>query len=512
MRERITETVQEMSARVAGKRASCYRPAERATNAEPAADASPSNRVAAACRPTIRRAAAVAVLALVVHAGALAEPAVGRARATTTLSLDEAVARAASQSPEVLRAEAAAQSAGADVSSALVPFHAKMSATANGAATYGTDGLAGSSGGTLRFQPAPSVTLSAEANATSTNSAVTTAGTQTPAFSVGGAWDALPPHRLSEDALTLDSANADRAGAGEVLALARIQAGLKARHDYRLLQIDVARSAIAREAATAARAALERDEANARANAISRADLLKSKRDDADARLSLKQAMDAEAVDRRALARDTGVTQGEITPTPWSGIDFAPVTFDEATLRDIAARGDPTVLAAGRRLALAQTRLASARQRNNLSVTLQAGVEWQKPSSSPVVTAGVQGSYDIVDGGRLTAAVDKARSEVAAARVALDAAEASLLDTLRRQIDQLEEKALEIEGLRYARDRARVLYVDGQSRAKAGAITADELAAAKRTYAGAELDLDAAVVDYEYLADSVRKAPGDKPL
>jgi outer membrane protein TolC len=458
----------------------------------------------------IRRTIVIAALVAVAPVGVVSEPRSG-ASGTRTLTLEEAVRLAVAVSPAVQRGAAAVQSAQAQVSAALVPHHATVTATANGAGTYGSDGLSGSTGGTLSVRPAPSVMISAEANASATNRVEAMASAPSPALSVSGTWYAWPPHSLSEDSLTLALAQADRTGTGEALALARIQAALKARHDYQVLQVDIQRTAIAREAALAARATLEHRKASAQQNAIDQADLLESQGDEANARLFLRKATDTEASDRRTLERDIGMEEGQIAPEPWPGLDFTPFALDETSLRSRAERNDPDVQASRRNLTLAQTRLTTAQKRNNLSLRLQAGVQWPTFHTSPLVTVGVQGSYDVADAGKLQAAIDRARSDVAAAQLALESAEDSLSDTLSRQIDAVEEKALEIEAFQYVRDRARVLYLDGQSREKAGAMTADELAATRRGYDTAQLDLDAAVVDYQYPAGSVMQAPGRKP-
>lgn len=459
-------------------------------------------------RPPVLLTVAIAIACAAPHATA------APATRSAPLTLEQAAHLATQQSPIVKRAQAAVQAAQANLAQARTAFNPTISASANASgeagAGAGPNDIGGTASGELDIRATPTITLSAQANATTTAAAQATT-TTSPALALSGSWKAWPPSQQSAAAATLASARANLSSANDKLALARTQAATLAAHDYQTLQIARQRTAIARGAASAAQTTLQLSQAQAGQGAISRADLLQAQADAANAKVDLHKATDAERTDRTALLHDTGLDDQQITLEAWHAPTFTPSAIDEASLHNLAHHHDAKMLAAQRKVELARAAVRTAQSRTGLALTMQTTVTVPNLKSAPTLTLGIKADFTVADGGAKQAAIDEAESDLATAQQDLRDTQTNVEDTVDQQLNALEQQALEIQALRFTRDRARLLYQQAQAQARTGAITSRDLLAKQRAAMSAQLDLDAAVIDYQYQADNLKHAPGESP-
>jgi len=96
-----------------------------------------------------------------------------------------------------------------------------------------------------------------------------------------------------------------------------------------------------------------------------------------------------------------------------------------------------------------------------------------------------------------------------AASHALSELQIQIERTLQQQLASIQQQALRIEALTYERDRARLAWHQAHQQLEQGVVGPQDAEQLERIAEGAQLELDAAIVDYHYQVSLLLQAPGE---
>ncbi|NIP60957.1 MAG: TolC family protein, partial [Gemmatimonadetes bacterium] len=230
-----------------------------------------------------------------------------------------------------------------------------------------------------------------------------------------------------------------------------------------------------------------------------RSDTLRARVDLNDARLALLTARNDARSAEFALAEAMGLEE-RVAPSPEARLEVDTLQWEREELMAIAVGRAPTVVSAERSVAAATAGVASARSSYWPSLSLNGGWDWRNeefPPANRSWSVSFSGTVPIFNGLQRETGVDRAQSQVEAARARRQSAELAVRTQVQGAYDLIRTAlaglALAEESVEAAAEDLRV----SQQRFRLGVATSLDLRSAQIALAQAQVDVIRRRFDHE---------------